>query len=137
MKTTRDNNDALIAQLKSLIAQEDSTIELAQSRRSAAITMLETLTGNQIESKNRLPKKPKPKGSMRGEIFETIAELVKEYQRPVNLDEILQALSSKGVKIGKNDTKRRSYLGAVFSYELKKENPKIVRSERGTYDIKK
>lgn len=144
MRKQSESKDPLIAQLEQRMVEIDANIEAEQTKianlrnqRIAALNMLAALSGKQLEVQASPPRKRGRKASSKSnKIFEVLERLVQMYQRGVGIDEILQALGEDGVSFGKNDARRRSYIGAVLSNELKKSEPRIVRSERGTYSIK-
>lgn len=137
MKKEKINDDPLVGQIAQRIREIDGQLELLKGQRYAATQMLAALSNQRIEPQEKTKRRVKRSSSKNAVIFETLAQLVKANQRPVNVDEILQALPDAGVSIGRTEARRRSYLGAVFSNELKKSEPRIIRSDRGTYDIRR
>lgn len=137
MNKKSEAKDPLVIQIKQRIMEIDEQINALKNQHFAARQMLAALNGERIEPQEKDNRKNKSSDSKTSLIFDTLSNLAQKHQRPVTIEEILQELSQVGAVIGKTEARRRSYLGAVFSAELKKENSRIIRSERGTYDIKK
>lgn len=112
--------DDLIASLTVFIDSVEKQISRLRIQRDGAVLLLDSLNGNIVSRK-------KASRFVRSKILDVICNLTNTVKRPVTLDEVLKALREYDITIS------RSYLGAVFSSELKSKKSRIIRVGRGEY----
>jgi len=77
----------------------------------------------------------KPSKSMSDTVIEIVVAMSKDLGRSIHSSEIMDFLLNRGIVFSDSKNPDR-LLSAILSNELKKKNPRIVRTDRGFYEGK-
>ena len=137
-----NNEQLLIESLRDKVKKIDKDIDNLHEARKHLLKTIDLLQDTDSTlSKSNIQRHRRTKPYSKVEVIDAIVDLCNKFGRPVNFDEISNHVHELKIKIGRmvelenGDIRIEKILRAIIANEIKSPNAKIVRVDRGLYDI--
>ena len=125
-----------MALLEMQIAEQTAQLEQTKTQREIVYKTIQSLFGKSKAKQENIAQSEK--ASTNEKVILAAIELIHRVQNAVTSGEIMTYLeNSKKIDLSASKARKHAVLAAILSYEVGKKDSRLVRVNRGVYNVKK